>query len=242
MSLAAAGRPAAVPVAPTPARRAGPGWVVAALDLLFPALCPVCGDVLGAGRRDPLCGRCWDAIPRITPVSGAGHAGAPPPLDYVCAAALYEGSLREAIHAFKFRGKRALARPLADLVVETCRDALEGEPVVLVPVPLTRERRAERGFNQAALLADRVARQLRRVGKPRWLRRVRSTRAQSELSAAERQANVRGAFAAASAVEGRHVVIVDDVFTTGATVGECARALRGEGAVRVGALAVARVP
>ena len=87
MSLAAAGRPAAVPVAPMPARRARPGWVVAALDLVFPALCPVCGDVLGAGRRDPLCGRCWDAIPRITPVSGAGHAGAPPPLDSVRAAA-----------------------------------------------------------------------------------------------------------------------------------------------------------
>jgi ComF family protein len=202
----------------------------------------VCGDVLGAGRRDPLCGRCWDAIPRIAPVPGGGHAGGPSPLDYVHSAALYEGPLREAIHAFKFRGKRALVRPLADLVVEACRDTLAGQPVVLVPVPLTRERRAERGFNQAALIAERVARELRLVVRPRWLRRVRSTRPQSDLSAAERQANVRGAFAAASAVEGRHVVIVDDVFTTGATVGECARALRGEGAARVGALAVARVP
>src|SRR5678809_1509645 len=90
MSLAAPPRPAAVSLEATPARRARPGWVVAALDLVFPALCPVCGDVLGAGRRDPLCGRCWDAIPRIAPVPGGGHAGGPSPLDYVHSAALYE--------------------------------------------------------------------------------------------------------------------------------------------------------
>jgi ComF family protein len=164
------------------------------------------------------------------------------PFDYARSAALYHGPLREAIHAFKFGGKRALARPLADLMLEECRDALDAGALVLVPVPLTRERRAARGFNQAALLAERVGRGRRLAVKPRWLRRVRSTAAQSDLSAAERQTNVRGAFAASPAVAGRHVVIVDDVFTTGATVRECARALRAEGAARVGALTVARVP
>jgi ComF family protein len=241
-------------------RRATPGWIVAALDLVFPALCPACGAVLGVGRRDPLCGACWDAIQRIAPfhcarcgaidmsLDGVAAVSCPAcaadgvPFDYARSAALYLGPLREAIHAFKFRGKRALARPLADLMVEECGEVLVADAAVLVPVPLTRERRASRGFNQAALLAERVARELGVAVKPRWLRRVRSTVAQSDLSAAERQTNVRGAFAASPAVAGRHVVIVDDVFTTGATVRECARALRAEGAVRVGALTVARVP
>lgn len=249
-----------VSLAPTPAPRATPGWIVAALDLVFPALCPACGAVLGAGRRDPLCGACWSAIQRIAPFhcgrcgaieatfDGVGAASCAAcaadalPFDYARSAALYQGPLREAIHAFKFHGKRALARPLADLMVEECRDVLVGGAAVLVPVPLTRERRASRGFNQATLLAERVAREMGLAVKPGWLRRVRSTVAQSDLSAAERQTNVRGAFAASSAVAGRHVVIVDDVFTTGATVRECARALRAAGAARVGALTVARVP
>jgi ComF family protein len=253
-------REGVVSLATTPAPRATPGWIVAALDLVFPALCPACGAGLGAGRRDPLCGACWDAIQRIAPfhcgrcgavdmtfdgvaaASCAACAADAVPFDYARSAAVYHGPLREAIHAFKFRGKRALARPLADLMIEECRDVLVADAAVLVPVPLTRERRASRGFNQAALLAERVARKLGLAVKPRWLRRVRSTAAQSDLSAAERQTNVRGAFAASPAVAGRHVVIVDDVFTTGATVRECARALREGGAVRVGALTVARVP
>ena len=77
--------------------------------------------------------------------------------------------------------------------------------------------------------------------RPRWLARVRTTQPQSDLGAAERRANVRGAFAADTAVAGRHVAIVDDVLTTGATVAECARMLRAAGAARVGVLAVARV-
>jgi ComF family protein len=237
-----------------------PGWVVALLDLVFPAVCPACGATLGAGRHDPLCGACWTAIPRIgvvrcrrcgaldAPADGdradscPACAGLTFPFDYARSAALYRGPVREAIHAFKFRGKRALARPLGDLVLEQAGDALLPDVAALVPVPLTRARRAERGFNQAALLAERVARGCGLRVEPGWLRRVRATAPQSDLSAAEREANVRGAFLAAPAVAGRHVVIVDDVFTTGATMRECARALRAAGARRVGVLTVARVP
>jgi ComF family protein len=240
-------------------------WATAALDLLFPAICPACRTPLGPGRRDPLCGPCWGAIARIGPpwcarcgrpfltfaappatapgVLGglcAPCAGGPPPWDYARAAAQYVEPLRTALGAFKFDGRRALARPLADLVIEQCGAALPRDVDALVPVPLGRARERERGFNQAALVAERLARAL---GPPvrGWLDRTRPTRPQSELGAAERRANVRDAFHARAAVTGRHVIVVDDVLTTGATAAECARVLREAGARMVGVLTVARV-
>jgi ComF family protein len=238
--------------------------MVAALDLVFPALCPACGARLAAGRRDPLCGACWMGIERIAclrcPRCGAAGPGVdgadaaetagacaacrdePPVFDYARAAAQYRGPLREALHAFKFRGKRALARPLGDLVLERCAGLLAADVAALIPVPLAADRERLRGFNQATLLAERVGAALRVPVRPRWLRRARATAPQSDLSAVERRENVRGAFGASPAVAGLHVVVVDDVFTTGATAGECARALRAEGARRVGVLTVARVP
>jgi len=229
---------------------------VATLDLLFPAVCPLCTARLGAGRRDPLCGECWTGLARLTPPlcagcglpvaseSAARCAGcreAEPAFDYARAAAVYGGGVREAIHGLKFGGRRSLARPLGDLVADECARALEDPPDALVPVPLARARERERGFNQAALVAERLGERLRVRVRPRWLARLRATAPQSDLTAAERRANVAGAFAAAPAVAGRHVVVIDDVITTGATVGECARALRAAGARRVGVLAVARV-
>lgn len=237
-------------------------WVTAALDLVFPALCPVCRAALGHGRRDPLCGGCWGAFERIAPPTChacgtpfmtfdsppaapsdlcSACAGAPPPFHWARAAARYAGPLREALHALKFGGRRALARPLADLVVEQWADRLPGDVAALVPVPLAPARERERGFNQAALLAERIAAALEIPARPRWLVRVRSTRPQSDLGSAERRSNVHQAFRAAAALDGLHVVLVDDILTTGATVAECALALRAAGACRVGVLTVARV-
>ena len=234
-------------------------WAVAALDLVFPALCPVCEATLAAHRRDPLCGRCWATIRRLgppacarcgLPLPGATLTTAvcgacalePPAWDWARAGAEYEGVARDAVHAFKFHGRRALARPLADLLLEPWGAPLAAASVdALVPVPLARARERERGFNQAALVAERLAGALGVPLRPRWLARVRATQPQSDLGAAERRANVRGAFAADTAVAGRHVAIVDDVLTTGATAAECARILRAAGAARVGVLAVARV-
>lgn len=231
-------------------------WALAALDLVFPALCPVCGSTLAEGRRDPLCGACWTAIPRLDPpccercgvplVAGGPRAcGAcvadPPAWDWARAGADYSGVIREAIHAFKFEGRRTLARPLAALVLAQWGDRLAAGVGGLVPVPLTSAREQQRGYNQAALLAEEVAARLTVRVRPRWLARVRATLPQSDLGAAERRANVRGAFAADPAAAGHHVVVVDDVLTTGATAAECARALREVGAARVGVLTVARV-
>jgi len=227
----------------------------AALDLLFPAVCPVCSARLGAGRHDPLCGTCWASFARLAPpfcatcgvpvpsdavVRCVGCRASAPAFDYARAAAAYGGTLRDAVHALKFGGRRSLARPLGDLIVEHCAGALAA-PDALVPVPLARARERERGFNQAGLLAERLGERLGVRVRSRWLVRLRATAAQSDLSAAERRANVADAFAAAPAVSGRDLVVIDDVITTGATVAECARALHEAGARRVGVLAVARV-
>jgi ComF family protein len=244
-------------------------WALAALDLVFPALCPLCQVALGAGRRDPLCGPCWSGIERIAPPccdacgrpflgfergpsvgQGAapratGRCGTcrhdPPRFDYARAAGVYAGALKDALHALKFAGKRGLAAPLGDLILAQCVDVVSADVTALIPVPLGRARRRARGFNQAALVAERVGRALAVPVRARWLARLTETRPQSELSGSERRENVHHAFVASTAAAGRHVIVVDDVLTTGATAGDCARALRAAGAARVGVLTVARV-
>ena len=227
----------------------------AALDLLFPAVCPLCAVRLGPGRRDPVCRTCWTSFARLTPplcmrcglpiASDAAQRCAAcrdtePPFAYARAAASYGGSVRDAVHVLKFGGRRSLARPLGDLILDQCGSLLDAADA-LVPVPLARARERERGFNQAELLAERLGERRGLRVRPRWLVRLRATAAQSDLSAAARRANVADAFAAAPAVAGRDVVLIDDVITTGATVSECARALTAAGVRRVGVLAVARV-
>lgn len=165
----------------------------------------------------------------------------PPAFERARAAGVYTGPLREALHAFKFHGKRALARPLAELIHEQCAPVLASGADALVPVPLARARLRERGFNQADLVADRLGALCGLPVRRRWLARVRETAPQTALAAAERRGNVRNAFLAERRAAGRHVILVDDVLTTGATCQESARALREAGARRVDVVTVARV-
>lgn len=226
-------------------------WVQAVLDLLFPPRCQVCG----APDQFPLCRDCWSGFPRLAPpvceTCGRPLRG-PPDLRFTCvpcrnrrnrlrvrAFGRYEGRLREAVHALKYRDKLALSEPLGAALVEVVQpDPVLSAADAVVPVPLHPRRQAARGFNQA----EEVARALGgAIGKPvlRALVRVRDTPSQTELDEGERRRNVRGAFRACADVRGLRLLLVDDVVTTGSTVAECARTLRAAGAAEVAAAAVA---
>jgi ComF family protein len=149
-----------------------------------------------------------------------------------------------AIHELKYQGRRRVAGRLAEvLLTAASARALLAPGAVLVPVPLHPRRRRERGFNQAELLAQELSRRTRLEIAAAALVRRRPTAPQTGLSAAERRANVRGAFAVRrrAQVAGRVVVLVDDVLTTGATATACARTLSAAGASEVRLLTVARV-
>jgi len=141
--------------------------------------------------------------------------------------------LREAIHALKFRGRRALAAPLGSLMAE--RIAVAGLPAaqVVIPVPLHHRRLRERGYNQSELLAKEVSHHLGLPVNSDVLVRRQATEAQSGLTLDVRRANVRGAFATVRSLAGQRVLLVDDVLSTGFTVSECAKMLRQAGAVQV---------
>ncbi|MGA2590535.1 MAG: ComF family protein [Bryobacteraceae bacterium] len=150
----------------------------------------------------------------------------------------YEGTLRKLIPLFKDHGMRRLARPLSDLLAAALPRDRQFDAVT--PVPLHWRRRWQRGFNQSELLARAIA---RRRGIPliRALRRGAATQAQAGLSNAQRRENVAAAFRSRRRVAGLRILLIDDVMTTGATAGACARALKKAGAKSVSLAALARV-
>jgi ComF family protein len=197
----------------------------ASLVELGPA-CPGCAEP--TGERAVTCRRC---------------AVDPLPLDRVVAPWWFGGQLAQAIRRLKFANRAHIARDVAPLWAPVLAAAVAERDAVVVPVPLHWRRRWGRGYDHAWLLA-RHACALAGVAPPvRALRRVRHAPAQSTLPAAERAANVSGAFAAVgpgAPVAGRAVVLTDDVMTTGATLAAAARALRRAGAASITALVIAR--
>ncbi len=150
----------------------------------------------------------------------------------------YQGKLRKLIHLFKYQGMRGLAEPLAEMLARALPRDRQFDAVTAVP--LHWRKRWQRGFNQAELLGSAIARR-RGIPARRLLRRGTATRAQAGLSNAQRRENVVGAFAARRRVNGLRILLIDDVMTTGATAGACARALKKAGARSVSLLTLARV-
>ncbi len=167
-----------------------------------------------------------------------------PPYRQACAAVDYAFPWSGLIGAFKFRGALDLASPLAALLAQAVRRQGSLSADLVVPVPLSPERLRERGMNQAWELARRVGASLGVEAQPRALLRLVDTAHLAGLPRAERSARIRGAFAVAPgfALRGRHVALVDDVMTSGATITEASRALLAAGAATVQVWVVARTP
>lgn len=227
-----------------------------ALTFLFAPTCAACQAPPRRPSRSPVCDDCWDALPRYEP-PWCGRCGAPdgavscdcaalpPGVDWLRSLGPYDGSLRAILHALKYDGRQTLARPLGAAATALLSDPPTMSPTVLVPVPLHPSKAIVRGFNQAALIARALA-----VPCPvrDVLVRVRAASTQTRFNREARQENVARAFALhkrmgrwrSVGLEGAHVVLVDDVVTTGATLAACAATLRLAGVARVGAVTVAR--
>jgi ComF family protein len=152
----------------------------------------------------------------------------------------YAGSLRKLIHLFKYGGCAPLGEPLGALMARALPRSQSFD--VIVPMPLHWRRRIRRGFNQSEALAKVLSRRTG-IRVSNAMRRRKATPPQAGLTSAERRTNMAGAFRVRrrDEIEGRHVLLIDDVLTTGATAGACAAALKRAGAARVTVLALARV-
>lgn len=229
------------------------------LDFLWPRACEACGRPAGAAGRY-LCWDCLAALPAIAlpfcsrcgdPVEGAITRGyvcslcvdRAPAFDLARSAIRFRGAAPELLHRFKYGHATHLAADLAGLLDACARAHYADErfdAVTFVPLHPVKER--ERTYNQARLLAERLARRRRLLLAPGVLERTRATGTQTRLTMRERARNVAGAFAAVCPAwtRGRAFLLVDDVMTTGATVNEAARVLKSAGARRVCVVTVAR--
>lgn len=213
----------------------------AACDAVLPspgAFCETCAAlVLDVGAVT--CPRCGE--PGRFPEDGCERCrAAAPPFERAWAPFEHDGSMARAVHRLKYEDRPDLSRPLGRLLADAAREVLEAMPGTLVPVPLHTSRFRERKFDQAALLAVALGEVTKRTVEESWLSRTRATPRQVGLSDTEREENVAGAFVASDAARGQNVVLVDDVFTTGATAREAARALLQVGAGRIFVLTLAR--
>jgi ComF family protein len=222
----------------------------AALDWIYP---PTCGGCTKRGVR--WCSDCQSSVTVLTPPF-CSHCGESQPFGGLCLQcrthpqaytalrswARFEGSLRNAVHRLKYTGEMRLGEALAEPLIVFFRQ-LDWEIELVVPVPLGVARHAQRGYNQAALIAHPVALSEGLVYQPAAIRKIKITRTQVGLSRAERLINVAQAFQAERrSVAQKKVLLIDDVTTSGATIDACARALLEAGAAEVYGLTLARAP
>lgn len=226
------------------------------LDLLYPPRCQCCGRFIDSlicsecfeklqPIQPPFCAQCgmpFNSLAKTGELCGDCAAGRFP-LERARSAYHYGDVVRKAIHTYKYRGKSRLAVPFGELMSARFDEYFGDVPVdALVPVPLHKRRERTRGFNQARLLCQEISRLRDIAVLDRALTRVKATRPQIELTAKQRFSNVRNAFQVTrpETISGKNVLLVDDMFTTGATLRECARTLKRAGAAGVYGYTLAR--
>ncbi|MBV8674594.1 MAG: ComF family protein [Acidobacteriaceae bacterium] len=220
---------------------------------------PVCASCWSdlPSQSSSLCSRCGEDLAVAdfgeTPSEGILCRQcrlAPPPFEMAVAHGTYQGTLRSLLHLLKYEGLEPIARRLAALIAERVTRIPElPRTMLVIPVPLFKARQSERGFNQAELLVGGVIRAMRQL-RPEWegefapgvLARQRATQSQAGLSMTERRRNLRGAFFVPQPdrLRGREVLLIDDIYTTGATARACSQALRRAGAAGIWVATVAR--
>lgn len=230
-------------------------------DALFPPLCIACGELL-PGADEVFCTKCRLFVQYLDrshcPVCGAAYPDSPaadhlcgrclrqkPRFDTARAVCAYEGIVLDAIHKFKYGRNLTVGAALARLLAGFKFAGMDVASFDLIlPVPLHIRRLRQRGFNQSLILARALAKKNKLALDFSTLKRKNPTRSQTGLDKKERGSNVRGAFRVFSPqkLKGKNVLIVDDVYTTGATLNECAKTLKKAGAAMVGAITLARVP
>lgn len=222
------------------------------MDLIFPLKCPACGEkglpttgfcrkcysslCINPSWRCPVCGLAFNGA--------SGHccsAGDDYFLDGLIAVADYEADIRNIIQCFKYERHSPTGRAIGEALADAVKNFLDIPCDAVVPVPLGKSRQKKRGFNQSALLARRIGRSLSLPVYYRLLKRIRETQSQAELSPAQRRKNVSGAFGLSRkyTIDRGCILLVDDVYTTGSTMNECARVLKKAGTFTVFGIAFA---
>lgn len=198
------------------------------LDIIFPPKCLVCKDV----SKDPLCLSCIDKINFLRPTA------------FVHSVAAYDGPLKKAILNFKFKNKKDLAEPLGKLIIRYLNEFTGLLKVdMIIPVPLHPKRLDERGFNQVELLSWTITKRFDIPTVSGLLFRKKETTPQFDLPKKERYTNIKGAFEVKGKkfLEGKSVLLIDDIYTTGSTVAECTKTLKTAGALKVYILTLSKV-
>lgn len=207
------------------------------LELLFPTRCILCRDFLNGGKPR-ICPHCAETLPS-TENGGKSHG------DFfsLCVSSVYyEGSVRKAILRYKFQGAKVYADAFGTLLASTIYEQLDGKYDLISWVPLDPARKRGRGYDQAELLAKQAAKQLRRECV-RVLRKKRGVQPQSATGSPERRrANIAGAYSVVDPrrIEGKRILLVDDIVTSGSTLSECAKTLLLAGAEDVLCATLAR--
>jgi len=240
-------------------------WLESIITFVYPAQCRCCEQYMGVGHVHYICDDCWEQIEFINepyceicgkpidfnPTSGRGGTQKcrwcfrhQTKFSKARSVASYEPTLRQAIHLFKYERKIVMARHFAELMKDTVPTLFElSDYNYLIPVPLHKKRYKERGFNQSELLAHELKNLFDIQIHLGNLVRVNDTKPQFSLETREEKlANVQGAFKVQEPeeIEWKNILLVDDIFTTGATVSEIAKTLLGAGANRVDVLTLAR--
>jgi len=225
---------------------------LALLEWVAPPCCLLCR--LEVEYRHGLCQGCWAKLPvneihceccalPMAHESLCGHCQrCPPVFDSVIAPLCYQDPIDQMLCALKYHQQLSFARTAAGLITDTVRESGEPMPDLLIGVPMTHRAVRKRGLNQAVFLARLIGRQLGIPVKSTLIKKLRETDRQSTLNASKRQRNLKGAFHCKGSLEDKHIALVDDILTTGATANEISKVLKVAGANRVDIWVCARTP